>query len=163
MLAVWKLNLFWKKIQLCLWDSNWVPFLVFSSKRFCRSSHGYHDCALFYKILVSVFSWETWRRLLFYCWSEVGNKSFFLFWKMVLFSTHNHCGIYMLFSLNNYSQLQSLLDFCVPAQQDSEWLSASLILGNFKMGPQQPVGKQIFVYFTFLLKSSADKFSLFIL
>lgn len=54
--TIWKLNFFWKeKIQLCLWDSNWVSSLVFSSKGFCRSSYAYHDHAQFYNTYYLLF------------------------------------------------------------------------------------------------------------
>lgn len=101
-----------KKIKLCLWNTNWVSSLVFSSKGFCRSSCGYHDHAQFYNILVSAFfSWETWRRLLVYCWSEVGNKFFPLLTNGFILHTQSLQNRYTFFSLNNYTWLQAFLDF----------------------------------------------------
>lgn len=91
------------------------------------------------------FPYETWKRLLVYCLSEAGDRSFFLFWQMVLSYAQNHFVMYMYYKI--YTHLQSLLVFMfMLSKQDSKWL------------PQELVRKQIFVYSRFLVKSSADTF-----
>lgn len=101
-------------------------------------------------MVFAFISYETWRMLLVYCLSEVGDRSFFLFWRMILSYACNHCVIYIyiFFFLNNiYTHLQSLLVFVFMLnKQDSKWL------------PQELVRKQNFVCSTFLVKSSADIF-----
>lgn len=72
-------------------------------------------------VIMTMPSFITFWCLLFFLgkhgggyWFIAGQKwvtSFFLFWQMVLFSTHNHCRIDTLFSLNNYTWLQAFLDF----------------------------------------------------